>query len=84
MTIEYHNDKWIEEAHMNFEEALENEDFETARAVLGDIEQYRLGDTYEFRRKMNLAMGKEEKAEYGTYTPMDSDMVDRHITNFHD
>lgn len=62
-------------------------DFGNARALLDAIQENRIGNVYELRRHMNKMMAEEDSTETKhtpRYTPMDSDTVDRYITNFHE
>lgn len=55
--MELENERWIEEARMNLEEALDSEDWSTARAIVADIEEKGF-DASGARRMMNLAMAE--------------------------
>lgn len=65
------NDIFLEDSEQQFDEALSERDFNTARLTLADLEEKGIV-TYELRRRMNIAMA-------GSYKPMDSQTVDQNI-----
>lgn len=54
------NTVWLENAQENFEEALQERDWSTARAILSDIEDAGFDSERKLRREMNRVMSKPE------------------------
>lgn len=77
MDQDYYNEVYEEEAHQQFDEALSTRDFNTARLVLADLEDKKF-ETYEMRRRLNLAMVAPTVT--ASYKSTDSESIDRHIS----
>lgn len=78
-----YNDNWIEEAKQNFDEALADQDWNTCRAVLADMEENNFSaKTYELRRQLNTAMSKNTDYDGAEHAQKEAEVREsRHDAN---